>query len=737
MRSTARVALGVAAAILASNASSTRAQPPADAVPPASPKRSPLVVRIGVDVVQIDAVVTDKKGRAVADLNAGDFEILQDNRSRPVSYARYVVADTAPLAASVDGADAPSGRAPLRPEEVRRSMVFVVDSLSPTGMYATREALTKLVNEDLRAGDLVAIVRVDRDMGLLQQFTSDRRVLQAAVDRLVYRPGVGDWNPDVADGYCHDDGYLFARAPYPMGDPPVATLNAIDFVLEGLRELPGRKSVVLFSESLSLFERTDFLGRPSVPDPDIIDAVRQVTDLANRGSVVIYTVDPGGLRTGGFSAARAWSGPRSRGFAEAPSDSLVSPFVFGDRLGCRATQELNARSGLEILARQTGGLFFRNENRVSAAVGEVFEDQKGYYVIGYTPDEQTFARSTRGPVFHNLKVRVKREGLRVRSRAGFIGVTDADDVRPAPEKVEHRLLRAMASPFVANDLPVRLTAVFGHDPARGYVVRSLVHVDGARLTFVERDAGGHEARLELAAAVFGDNGVVVQDGNHEVRFQVAPENVERLRQDGVVIDFDIVLGKPGPYQLRVALRDPATGTTGTASQFVPVPDLSKPRLALSGIVLESKPAAAHAPDPRSPSVATDEARMSPARRRFVPGTDLRYAFAVYNPAIDRRTGEPRLGTELRLVRAGVDVFKADMAPTRTLTPLALASREKKKVKAVPGYAVTGAFRLPADLEPGEYALQILVTDQLTEAKVRRSAQWTELEVLGVRTGARD
>ena len=48
------------------------------------------MVRLGVDLVQIDAVVTDKKGRAVTDLVAADFEILQDGRPQTVTQAAFM-----------------------------------------------------------------------------------------------------------------------------------------------------------------------------------------------------------------------------------------------------------------------------------------------------------------------------------------------------------------------------------------------------------------------------------------------------------------------------------------------------------------------------------------------------------------------------------------------------------------------------------------------------------------------
>ena len=76
------------------------------------------------------------------------------------------------------------------------------------------------------------------------------------------------------------------------------TLGAIQYVVEGLRELPGRKSVVLFSENLKLMYGGEQSQR-------VQDSIRRLGDAANRASVVIYSIDPRGLVYTGLNAADA------------------------------------------------------------------------------------------------------------------------------------------------------------------------------------------------------------------------------------------------------------------------------------------------------------------------------------------------------------------------------------------------------------------------------------------------
>ena len=63
---------------------------------PPEPIRSPSPLRISVELVQIDATVTDQNGRHVTNLDAADFEVLQDNRPQTISAFQYVPAGAAP-----------------------------------------------------------------------------------------------------------------------------------------------------------------------------------------------------------------------------------------------------------------------------------------------------------------------------------------------------------------------------------------------------------------------------------------------------------------------------------------------------------------------------------------------------------------------------------------------------------------------------------------------------------------
>src|SRR5581483_2394789 len=126
------------------------------------------VIRINVNLVQMDAVVTDQQGRLVTDLKASDFEVRQDNKPQNITHFSYI--DLAPRAA---GAPAPKAAkkkpgdptapppVPLRTEQIRRVFALVVDDLglAAESIPQVRKALEKFVDEEMQPGDILAVIR--------------------------------------------------------------------------------------------------------------------------------------------------------------------------------------------------------------------------------------------------------------------------------------------------------------------------------------------------------------------------------------------------------------------------------------------------------------------------------------------------------------------------------------------------------------------------------------------------
>ena len=175
----------------------TAARPSASLPQQPSAPEDDEVVRITTNLVQVDAVVTDGRGNLVTDLRAGDFEILENNRPQGITSFSYVSIDSAAPQTVQPIASDPRQRAPspappvrLRRDQVRRTMAVVVDDLglSFESTAFVRQALKKFVDQQIQPGDLVAIIRSSAGAGALQQFTSDKRQLYAAIERVRWYP---------------------------------------------------------------------------------------------------------------------------------------------------------------------------------------------------------------------------------------------------------------------------------------------------------------------------------------------------------------------------------------------------------------------------------------------------------------------------------------------------------------------------------------------------------------------
>jgi len=191
------------ASLLVSTGFAQQAGPP----PPRPQKPEDVdVVRITSNLVQVDAVVSDKNGKLVTDLKPEEVEIFEDGHKQKITHFSFNLSESAPTervakSAATDKTAPPIPTARLRPEDIKRTIAIVVDDLglSFESTYYVRRALKKFVDEQIQSGDLVAIIRTSGGMGALQQFTSDKRQLQAAVERVKWnangRSGISAFDP--------------------------------------------------------------------------------------------------------------------------------------------------------------------------------------------------------------------------------------------------------------------------------------------------------------------------------------------------------------------------------------------------------------------------------------------------------------------------------------------------------------------------------------------------------------
>jgi VWFA-related protein len=675
-------------------------QPAKPAAATATDSQQDDVVKITTNLVQVDAVVT-KDGRMVKGLQKEDFEIFEDGRPQEIvsfSYISNVADKDATIRTSsrdADGVLIPSG--PVRPNENRRTVALVVDDMGLTfeSLVRVRRQLQKFVETEVAPNDLVAIIRTSGTMGALQQFTTDRRATTQAINQLSYN-------------HCSRVGVtLFDTGPMSIplcasGSP--VTLNAVRFIVEAMGYLPGRKSLILFSDSLPIEEQESNFANVGINSADLVhqgsnssaaDAskldgssfnnyslLQKVAEKAIRSSVVIYTVDAKGLVYTGTTAADNIRATSMRDHI-ARTNSLMSS---------RSQLLFQMNSGADLIARQTGGFLVRNSN--SMGLDRILEDQSGYYLLGYRPSEETFNKS-----FHKIKARVKPSGMTVRTRFGFYGVSEEDANRAKPT-IDDNMTLALMSPFTAQAMAIDLTAFYTHNKTSGSAIRSFVNLNAKDLTFKESPDGVLTAIVEFRSILFGNNGQIVDKQTVGKTISMRGDGYQKALREGISIPLETHVRRPGSYQFRIAARDIESAKIGTAGQFISIPDLSKGQLAISGIVLQE---------------------MTPTgnqvQKRFRAGSNAKFTFVIYNATLDPAKRQPNLVVTAKLFSDDKVVFSSPGSVVDTNGQPDLSH-----------LLASGTVGLKSSLDPGPYALQIVVIDTTGKGKPT-VMQWINFEVV--------
>ncbi len=700
--------------------------------PPPEPVRGDVVFSVTSTLVQIDAVVLDDKGRQVTNLGPGDFDVLIDGRPQKITNFSYVrvTPEAAPQPAQekAQGKRLPGPEAMrlppqpvVRREQVRRTIVLMVDDLglSFESVAFVRRALHKFVEQQMQPGDLVAVCRTAAGSGALQTFTTDRGILLSVVDHLRWYPdGRGGIGMDqarvlatVVNGRSAAPGGASGRSafenPFPFGSS-VGTLVSVLHVVDALRDMPGRKSVVLFSDGIAMWipPQPDHPGRFGVSGDDnsgALDAtgpLKALTDRANRSGTVIYAMDVRGLQSLTMDASYNLNDILAHQLPH--QETADATQVIASAARDMAQDHAISQAGLRAVAELTGG-FISTGNDLNYGLDRVLEDQNGYYLLGFHPNDSVFAPAGGVLRFNRVKVRVHGAGLHVRSRTGFYGQTDEQE-RPKNPTALDQLRASMVSPFRSSEIHVRATPLYSQLTKQGPLVRNLIYIDVRDLQFEPQLDGSSKAYLDLL-------GVAVGAGDRPLGAVAKPYVVlvprggmERARENGVVYSLDLAVAHPGPYQFRMAVRDQKTGKLGSASQFLEIPDLQRARLVLTSVVLGKS------------GIGNENerlARLVPARRLFRQDDVLEYFCLLEESAKPRAATAGALDARIRIFHDDKEVYSGPAPLTRTEAGQP---------------AVFGRLQLKNTIQPGEYYIQVVA--RLPQGKKEIVAsQWTDFEVI--------
>lgn len=418
------------------------------------PSALPLGETIDIRVINIDVVVTDRRGNVVTGLKKEDFELLENGVPKTISNFYEVEstqpADPAPGATAgtpATPAPAPAAVAAPIPENLRRRVIFYIDNLSlaPFNRNRVFKQMKEFIAQTLRPGDEAMIATYNRSMKVRVPFTRDVALLNQTLDTIAGESAMGtngrserkQAEDRIKDSRSYEEALSTARQYAAAVEHDLrqsaSSLNALMSTLAGVE---GKKILVLTSEGFpiqpgrELFYYIDELSREKqwTTGSSMIEGmnyssaslIQDIAKSANANGITMYPIHAAGLTAGSeFSAENARA-----------TSATVSQAEFS-----------NSNESLQVMAQMTGGLATSQTNNFADAFKKIRRDLDSYYSLGYRAGTQRVDRQ------RYLQVRLKQKGLLVRNRQTFV------EKSPFAE-MSDRVIANLLYKSKANDLKI-------------------------------------------------------------------------------------------------------------------------------------------------------------------------------------------------------------------------------------------------------------------------------------------
>ena len=573
-----------------------------------APQAPPEVPVFGVEssVVLLDVIVRDKKGRLVRDLTASDFGVFEDGRLQEVSAFKVVDGGLDLILSRRGGSGAPAAAAPAAaapaepgdsPEATPTPSViaFLYDRLSTEGRDNAHKAALAYATRGHVDGDRVAVFALDLALYTLQPFTTDLDAVRAAFDRAAMQGqtpyanardqereffstaeklerSLAGMSATTDQGTAMQAANLAVQREFALlqggmmrsfdrlerDQQGFASTNGLMALVSGLKALPGRKTIVFFSEGLTI-------------SSNVLQQFRSAIATANRANVTVYAIDVAGLRT--ISTTReardelvargnARLAQEGRGALDASDRALTQGQERAEDM-----LRMNPKAGLGQLAEETGGFLVADTNDTGRGFQRIQEEMRFYYLLSYTPTDATFDGRYRA-----IQVKLARPGLDVFTRKGYLAVK-----RDSPVPV-----RTFEGPALAqldrrpppDDFPLVATALSFPESKRPGRVPVMVQLPTAALAFApEPDKKTYRAQFSIVARLRDAQGREVDRMSRDYPLTVPADKLEAARQ-GDVLYFQETDVAPGRYTLEAVAWDSVAkkASVRTATVEVPAPE---------------------------------------------------------------------------------------------------------------------------------------------------------------------
>ena len=500
------------------------------------------VFRGGVELVEVTVSVTDANGQAVTDLTMDDFEVREAGKPQAIALFDRIeiplpppVPEDLPRMPSV-AADVATNDFP----ENGRAFAIVVDDqrLDSTRTPAIRRLARLFVERHVGPQDLLLVLGSSGRTTPTQEFTTDKARALQAIDSMV---GVQAPSYEEFAGVGNGAAAALLDATVP-GEGAFNLSN----LFSTLRALAAHLSDVHRRRMTMVFLSEGF-GEPGpgMGSRDVFNEFRRTVETLQQSNTTVYVLNP--LSNG-----------------DLPS------------------------TGSRALAEATGGFASPSTYQwVGQDFDRIIQESSHYYLLGYYPTE----RRSEGQ-FREIDVRVRRPGLKVSNRPGYVYRTPkplANPARPAPRRATPVSLAALLdNPLPTPGLPMRVQAIPLRQSDTRARVQLIVEVAGKDLAFESRD-GRFVERIEFATVAFDSKGRRGVERTTAANLRLTAAERDRALRTGIrwVSIMDLPHGR---HDVRVAGHAITSDRRGSVFIDVDVPRFDR-EMTTSGLAVTSLTAA--------------------------------------------------------------------------------------------------------------------------------------------------
>jgi VWFA-related protein len=585
---------------------------------------------VGTAAVTLDVVVRDKKGHAVRDLKASDFEVFEEGVKQTIESFRLfgspsegspvveppkaAVAPATPAAAPAAAPPAAAPGAEIRPQLI----AFIFDRLAPEARNQARKAALAYLDKGHVEGDLVGVFSIDLSLQTILPFTREPGLIRAGLDRAASQgntdfannreaartmtdsltsselqaaaatsaaptgPGAGAAGQQVAAGAA-SSAISGANATFQVqmlrsfealerDQQGYATTNGLLAVVNGLKDMPGRKTVVFFSEGM-------------VIPVNVQAKFRDVIHSANRAHVSIYAMDAGGLRAASMNKETRdeinQAAARRIRQLDSGRDDASNGLMSRNLERNEDILRFNPESGLSQLANETGGFLIRDTNDSGSAFRRIQEDMRFHYLLSYSPINEAYDGR-----FRNITVKLARAGLEVQTRKGYFAVRPAEPNTQPLLSYEALAIAQLDRPARPDAFPVSFAGLAFPEAKRPGLVPLLVEVAGSRVAYTPDKGNDKMQHADLVIVVR-----VKDQLQHEVdrlsqhyQLSAATADLEKARKGDILFYREAEL-PPGKYTIEAVAYDGVAEKASVRSRSLEVRAADDRLARLSSVVL--------------------------------------------------------------------------------------------------------------------------------------------------------